>query len=185
MGTFPPCTPVHQPFPYQLPTHDHMDDTIKPSASGVDVPTLSTPDRESPSAAFLEFGKQITEAYRAERATFEQEESRKRNKLHTEARSGEVLQDAQIEHVDQKLAESEEARERGRIQYESLERRLEDLIKSLAVKSAVNARLVDEKAGVFEQHEHAQVRLKVVNTRTLDLAEANEELEVLRAKAEH
>ncbi|KAK5767536.1 hypothetical protein LTS12_002377 [Elasticomyces elasticus] len=175
MGTFPPCTPVHQPFPYQLPTHDHMDDTIKPSASGVDVPTLSTPDRESPSAAFLEFGKQITEAYRAERATFEQEESRKRNKLHTEY----------IEHVDQKLAESEEARERGRIQYESLERRLEDLIKSLAVKSAVNARLVDEKAGVFEQHEHAQVRLKVVNTRTLDLAEANEELEVLRAKAEH
>ncbi|KAK5714246.1 hypothetical protein LTR17_017328 [Elasticomyces elasticus] len=212
-----------------------MGDAIKSSASGADIPTLSTPDRESPSAAFLEYGKQITEAYRAAKTASEHQESRKRNKLHNEyvdkveawvgtvssqidfyrkeldqaktssakakteieeLTAKQVLHDAEVEHADQKLAESEEARERGRTQYEALERRLEDLIKSLAVKSAVNARLVGEKAAVSEQHEHAQARLKVVNMRTLDLeirlkarkadlAEAKEELEELRPKAKH
>ncbi|KAK3640362.1 hypothetical protein LTR56_011960 [Elasticomyces elasticus] len=218
-----------------FPTHNSMDDASKSSASGADIPTLSTPDRESPSAAFLEYGKQITEAYRAAKTASEQQESRKRNKQYNEyvdkveawvgtvssqidfyrkeldqaktsvakakteieeLTAKQVLHDAEVEHADQKLAESEEARERGRTQYEALERRLEDLIKSLAVKSAVNARLVGEKAAVSERHEHAQARLKMVNTRTLDLeirlearradlAEAKEELEELRPKAKH
>ncbi|KAK4961959.1 hypothetical protein LTR10_002453 [Elasticomyces elasticus] len=225
----------HKPISLQLASHDSMDDTTKPSPSGAEIPSPNMPDRESPSTAFLEFGKQITTAYQAEKAAFGNQETRKRTKLHTEyvkkvntwmesvssqiefyrkelekskaSAAGakteiegwaakRVLQDAEMEYAGQKLAESEEVRERGRIQYEALERRLEDLIKSLAVKSAVNARLVDEKAGVSEQHEHAQARLKVVNTRTLDLeirmeaktadlAEANEELEVLRSKAKH